>query len=469
MNDRRLAQWCGLALLAILSLFVAACLFTHPIADDLDFASGAREAGLFTAWRQQYLTWNGRYSSNLLALAVPLGGDTLVGYRMALVAMLAGTVAATYVFLRSLTDAFARIEVAAGALVLCGLYFCEMPAVGEGIFWYSSAVTYQAAIVVAALHFACVVRGRRANAARLPLSGAVAALVVVAGFNEVMMVMMVAAYGALLGAAVVEHDRAKPAVAMLLAAALASAFVVMHSPGNAARLQEYPLRHQLGRSLVMTSLQTIRFVAAWLASGPLLLASILWLSNADRLRAAIVPPPRPARLLFCLAGLLFVVPLAAFPAYWATGMLGQQRTMNTAYFAFLVLWFGALTLWATSGSLRARVVCAAAVELRLPLAVLLVISLAFTRNTYAIGSDFVTGRFRQFDQEMQERQRALRECRDLERTTCDIDPIRTVPASFFVLDVAENPDDWVNVAYARYSGLAQVRLRRPFIGDHVRY
>jgi hypothetical protein len=60
---------------------------------------------------------------------------------------------------------------------------------------------------------------------------------------------------------------------------------------------------------------------------------------------------------------------------------------------------------------------------------------------------------------MQARDRALRECRELGRTSCEIEPVRAVPASFFVLDAAENPHDWVNVAYARFYGLAEVRLK----------
>ena len=56
---------------------------------------------------------------------------------------------------------------------------------------------------------------------------------------------------------------------------------------------------------------------------------------------------------------------------------------------------------------------------------------------------------------MLERERALRDCRDTSRTTCDIAAIRAIPASFFVLDIAPAARDWVNVAYARYFGLSE--------------
>ena len=470
LSDRRLFPAIFPALLAIFGMFLAACMFAHPIGDDLDFASTAREAGIAVGWRQQYLTWNGRYTSNFFALMVPVGGGRLAAYRAALAATLAGSVAAAYALLRAAAGAsFTRIEAAAAALTLTVLYLCEMPSLGEGVYWYTSAVTYQAAIVVGAVHVACVVRSRRAGAPFF-LALALVLLVAAAGFNEVVMLMLVAAYMLLLGAAVVQRRPGRADFAMLLAAAAISAFVVFQSPGNSARLQEYPMRHQLGRSLAMTGLQTIRFLSAWMSSGPLLIASLLWLPGVDRpVPSAAASPRARAGLMLCVAGLLLAVPLAAFPAYWATGILGQQRTVNVAYFAFLVLWFAMLALWSASGSVRAVAVCTLARAMRRPIAALLVMSLALTGNSYAVASDFVTGRFRQFDRELQARDRALHECRQAAGTSCAIDPIRTRPASFFVMDISVNPHDWVNVAYARYYRLAQVRMRGADSGDHVRH
>jgi hypothetical protein len=457
------------ALVAIVGLFVAAGLFAHPVADDFDYASLARETGVSTAWRQHYLTWNGRYTSNLLVLAIPLPGDTLVRYRTAVASLLAVTVVALYMFLRSLAPGdFTAAEIATGAFALCVLYLCQMPSLGEGIYWYTSAVTYHAALVVAALHFACVAH-RWKHGTRPPLVVGVALLVAVAGFNEVIMVMMLVLYAALMLLAASRQGPDRIAAGTLLATAVVCAIIVAGSPGNAARAAEFPLRHQLGRSLMLTALQTVRFLAAWVSSGPLLVASVLWLSQAGRLGPAPELRQRRLHLMLCVAGILLVVPLSTFPAYWATGMLGQHRTMNTAYFAFLILWFIALGLWSAADSARAGAVRAAAVTLRTPLTLVLLMSLALTQNSYAVGADLMSGRFSRFDERMRQRNLTLRHCREAGRATCEIDPIEIAPASFFVLDISADPRDWVNVAYARYFGLAQVRRRPVPFSDHVRY
>jgi hypothetical protein len=456
------------ALLAVLGLFIAACVFAHPIADDFDYASHAREAGMSTAWRQQYLTWNGRYTSNLLTLAIPLAGHTLAGYRAAVASMLAATAPTLYLFLRALApDRFTHRETATGALVLCVLYLCQMPSIGEGLYWYTSAVTYHASLVVAAIQFACLAHSRRG---RMPaLVAAIVLAVALAGFNEVIMVLMLAVYGALVVVTTGESGPDRRRFSTLLAVAAGCAIVVAASPGNAVRLEQFPLRHQLGRSLAMTALHTVRFLAAWVSSGPLLIASMLWLPHAQRLAPGAALRPRRVHLLLCLFGLVLVVPAAAFPAYWATGVLGQHRTMNIAYFAFLILWFMALGLWSASNSSRACAVGAVAGQLRTPLTVMLLLSLALTQNSYRVGADWLSGRFARFDREMRERDRMLRGCHQAGGASCEIDPISMVPDSFFVLDISANPRDWVNVAYARYYRLTEVRLRPGAPVQHVRH
>jgi hypothetical protein len=232
----------------------------------------------------------------------------------------------------------------------------------------------------------------------------------------------------------------------------------------------FPAHYQLARSVGMSALQTLRFVGDWASSGSLLLATVVFAPMAVRLLGRHAPGPRLARQGFWLAvaGLLLVVPVGVFPAYWETGILGQHRTVNTALFAFLIFWFIAVSMWVTSGSRRASALSLFGHEWRLPLALLLVAALALTRNSYALGVDFVDGRFGAFHREMAARERALGECRDLARTSCEIEPIRTRPASFFVLDVSADPNDWVNVAYARYFGVAEVRLSAPD-SSHVRH
>jgi hypothetical protein len=221
---------------------------------------------------------------------------------------------------------------------------------------------------------------------------------------------------------------------------------------------------------VLSAFQTARFCADWLSNGAVLVAAVVFVPIAESWRRR-HPQPRPgaARLLrLLIAGLALVVPIAAFPAYWETGTLGQHRTANAAFFAFLLLSFCAIPTWLAARGEPPNALLALGRQWRWPLAALLVAALAFTRNSYALGSDLVSGRLARFDREMRDRYALLDACRRRGAHTCDIDPFAERPASFFVLDVSPEPTDWVNVAYARYFGLAQVRARTADIKDHVR-
>ena len=454
----------GVSLALVAAMFVAVSLFVHPVADDFDLASARRESGVLDASRQQYLTWNGRYSSNVLALAIPLEGTSVTSYRAAIAGILVSTFVATFLLGRALVGgAFTRGETAIGALAFVVLFLCGMPALGEGMYWYVSAVTYHVAIVAAAVYVALIAIGLRSGRTA-PIVAAAVLLFVVCGFNEVTSATVLV--GHLIALATVWSDSGgrRWAIAALCAVAAIGAAAIVGSPGNAARLAEYPARHSLVASVVMTGLQTVRFVSQWSTSGPLLLASAIWTGYADRI-GAMIPAPRARRYLAaCIAGLLLVAPLAAFPAYWATGILGQHRTLNTAYFEFLVLWFAALTCWCAWRPDMVAAFAAVSRQMRVPLAALLLVAVGLTHNSYDAVSDFASGKLRAYDRAMEERYATLEGCRARHDAVCQLTPIEA-PASLFSLDVSANEHDWVNVAYARYFGVPLVRVAPLSIPD----
>jgi hypothetical protein len=461
----------NLALAAILGPFLAACLFVHPMADDFIYASNAR-FGFWSAWLREYTGWNGRYASNALVLGGPLTFGWIEGYRVAAAVMILCTVLAVYLFVRALSaGGLTRRDALACALTLAALSLSQTPSIGEDIYWYTSAATYHAPFVIALLHFTLVIRylhrQHRTVGDRLNLALAIVLLAVLIGFNEVVMVMMLALYGALLTWSLLDDRRPRMLFGGLFAVTGLCALLVLLSPGNGTRQSMFPAHYQLVRSAGMSALQTLRFAVDWASSGSLLLATALVAPVAAKLWGRHAEDPRGITqgLWLAAAGLLLVVPISVFPAYWETGILGQHRTVNVAHFVFLMVWFIAMSLWMASGGTRASALRSFGHEWRLQLALMLVVALALTHNSYSLGLDFFEGRFTAFDREMKARERTLAACRDAAEPTCAIAAIHAKPASFFILDVSANPQDWVNVAYARYFRLAEVRLSAADPGD----
>src|SRR5262249_41882900 len=147
-------------------------------------------------------------------------------------------------------------------------------------YWYTSAATYQLWVVPALAQVALVIRYGRLERPtigdRLMLGLAGVLLIAVAGFNEVVMLMMLLLYAVWFAWGVRERSADRFRIAGFFAVILVCAAAVLLSPGNAVRQSMYSgVRHQLVRSAGWTALQTLRFGANWLSSGALLAAAIL--------------------------------------------------------------------------------------------------------------------------------------------------------------------------------------------------
>jgi hypothetical protein len=185
----------------------------------------------------------------------------------------------------------------------------------------------------------------------------------------------------------------------------------------------------------------------------------VWVPTVDRWVAATRPDPvRARRVAIALAaGMLMTVPIATFPAYWETGVLGQHRTINVAYFAFLLLGFAAASCVLAAGGSRADRLRTFCVSWHTPLTFLFAVAVLFSGNAYTVGSDLIAGRFTAFDRDMQSRYGAIAACRAVSEPVCRIDAVRSVPVSYVFADVSSAASDFVNAAYARYFGVRVVR------------
>jgi hypothetical protein len=458
----------NLALVAILGVFLTACLFARPIADDFIYASNAR-AGFWSAWLREYLGWNGRYASNAFVLGVP-AAPASAGYRVAAAAMLVSTAVALYAFVRTLAaDSVTRSDVLSCSLVFLALFVVQVPSIGESIYWFTSAATYQLPLALVRRY---VSHEHPGISERLGLALASVLLVIVVGSNEVIMLMMLGFYAAWMmlglrerarrsGESPRRRSRRLPPAGLFAVAALCALAVAL-SPGNGVRQSMFPqVHHQMGRSLVMTMLQTLRFSSDWISASALLLATALFMPIAEKLSRQWSPNPYRAKewLVVLVIGLLFVVPVAAFPAYWETGVLGQHRTVDMAYFVFLIMWFLLVVMWFAVNPGQAPRLATALEPFRISIAAVLIVLLALTRNSYVVGTDLISGRLSGFGREIDSRHAALEACAQQGLRTCEVPAIQNKPASFYVVDISSDPHDWVNASYARYFGLSEVHLR----------
>ena len=140
-----------------------------------------------------------------------------------------------------------------------------------------------------------------------------------------------------------------------------------------------------------------------------------------------------------LAVLLFTVYSGSFLPYFATGILGQHRTINYVFFYFIFLWLAFLISVSIKFSLRDKMVTFVNERWTFTLIIISIILMALTGNSYRILNDFTTGSFTKYDAEFIERQNTI-----LANNGAPITPLKNIPSTFRVVDVKSDTSWWVD-------------------------
>jgi hypothetical protein len=375
----------GASVLMGLRLLLHGCLarYAVPAADDFCYAANAPGTPLFDWLLGEYKNWNGRYFSNVLVGRGPLQWENaLFWYRIVPVALLIATWGCLYLLIRSVAPSIKRGMALFAATVVLLLYLDVMPEIGQGIYWYTGAITYQVGNVLLLLLIVQLTRLREAPWRKG--SAAAILLVLTIGMSETHMIL--ATFAMIIALAGVRG--ARTVLIPLIASAFICSAVVLFAPGNAERAAFFPEHHRLWHSLGMTAAQTGRFLLTWAFSPALLTASLAFGAFHSVLREHL-PTAVPGWLrnpVIIAALLVMLIVACVFPAYWSMGMLAQHRTLNVACFFFIPLWFWLLHLLLDRIDLRWPVILQ-----RIAMA-LAMVALLFTGNGWHALQDLRTGR-----------------------------------------------------------------------------
>ena len=201
--------------------------------------------------------------------------------------------------------------------------------------------------------------------------------------------------------------------------------------------------HRFIYSMFQTTLQMIRFTFQWIFSGVLILVSLLYLSfnqYVDSIYKLIRVHFFINRWIAICAqfGVLF---LAIFPAYWSTGIMGQHRTVNLAYFYFIILWFINITLWRDS-ILKLKFIYI--FNFKKYALILSIILVSFTNNSFSAWKDLLSQDAYDFNNQLNSRYLLL-DSVDVNSTNIQGLPVLTKkPKSIFIYDVSSNPNYFSN-------------------------
>lgn len=461
MNHRWLLN---LFLVLGLCRYIWLATYMHPYADDLTYANTAYQLPLTERLLNEYRSWNGRLASNILVLRGPLASghpQALLLYRCVPVLWIIGMVGTWLVLLRTAKlPVLPRELTFTAAMVLTTLWLHTLPDLTEGLYWYTGAVTYTLPHLLLILLIAAAVRLRQAATA---LAGAVCHVcivllsIMIIWSNEVHLTILVLASPLLLMVSSRMSDRWAHGAWLVLTVVLGAAVCSVVAPGNAVRASLFEGGGQVVHTAGWTVLQTVRFVVTWSLSPGLVLATMLgliWLRGQGPERVPHVPL-HWSSLAALMVGV--VVVCVALP-YWATGLLGQHRTVNVAWSLYLPLWCIFIVALDQQLLQPKGIVVPRSGPVRRWLTVAMVMALLAGGNDGRVAHDLLTGAAAQNDRAWNERYTTIRVAAKAGVQELYLSPVPQSTAALRIMELKRDPAHWTNMALVHYLDARPLRV-----------
>lgn len=443
-----------LSLLIILSPYIYISFFAQPIADDFTYAFKGKNYEIIEILKHEFFNWNGRYSSNLFVILNPIVFNSFVGYKLIPVFSILLTLFSFYFFVSAVSDLFTKTEKLSNSLILTLLYLYQMPIISEGIYWYTGLVTYHLGNILLLLIltlFFKYFKNKFIINKYMHQSIIFILIFIIIGLNEVIMLNLLIYSFVCFFIAYIRKFQSKHFLILLFAFSIICSAIVFFAPGNNNREALFFNNHNFTSSFINSIIQTFRFIFEWLSSIPLIIVSIFYFFINKQLSAKEFIFKNSFFLTPIISTLLIFITVfvCIFPAYWATGILGQQRSVNVAYFLFLILWFINLTV--VFNNLKGYSIHSHLTpEIKLFAVLLMLISFSVTKNGLSLITDIAYSKEIQYNKLMTDRCNSLSIFNRNSTDTIYLKKIPNPPKTLFILDITENSECWMNKGYNVY-------------------
>lgn len=409
--------------------------FTHPIADDFVFGFKAKTEGLVDLVKNTYLTWNGRYSGNFFIHLFTINIDSLVFYRAFLFACFLFFILSFRAFIGSLLVGIDPRSLWAISIVGVLTYLSITANIAEGFYWYTSVVYYQLSLSFFLIFLSLIIYYLRQQVLMnksLHLVTLFLTEFITLGMNETIAITTVFVSAVLFLSVVLKRKEHALVFGLVLLVSIIGVLLVVLSPGNENRMATYEGSQDLLTSFLMSFLQSVRFIFSFVLS----FSGLFFVLFTSCFYAYFTPLLQKIKTRYLFLSFPIITFLCVFPSYYATGILGQHRTLNVAALFFIIML--AVVALKVGKGLKDRLP-------RKPEKMMLYFMLFFflIGNGRSVVMDLYSGNAQQYSKELNQRYVVLKEA----KSTQNLYKLSRQPKSIFIMDITGDSTNWVDQSY----------------------
>lgn len=417
--------------------FLVLSFYNHPSADDFCNTNLTIKHGVVHMTKWWYFNWSGRYFSNFLASANPLILGNLIVYNLIPIITLISTILILYIFLKQIIESPTKIVFLLSLITYTSILITK-PTISEGIYWYTSIVTYEFANIYILLIGICMLKYALNNKLKYFIL-AILFSVLLIGSNETSMII----YDTIIFVITIFTYKREKTLVLLTAIALFFSIIVVIAPGNQIRGAYFTNSHLINYSLYQTILFFRNNILNWIT-----IPSITILLISFNTKISIDLPIYKSIIILALIPLVGI-----FPGFWAMGTISPERSINVIHFIFTVTYV--VTFIKIIEPINLHLTTSNNI-LKYFITAILIILIISNVNVRSLIKDLASGNAAEFSKRKNERINEIK--KNKKANDFRFKKITNIPSTIFVSDLDSNKTDWKNKCFCEFYKIKNVTV-----------
>lgn len=439
--------------------YLALSFFSFPSADDFAFTNLAKEKGIWDSIIHLYLSWTGRYSSALFMVLNPMLLNSLALYQICSI-LLISLLLLSYLKLGHFFARFYKFHGNAG-LIIGTVFFVSFIAhirsQSQGLYWYTGYVVYILPLTFVNLLIPQIHKLHR-NLKLIDFLLVSLLIVFLVAFNELLLLYINS--GLLLLFLYFKKTKKFLIYTSLFIISIISSLIVIAAPGNRIRAAKFERLEPFWLDMIQWPLVTLEHLVNFISFPTFFHMAFFYFLGKQSKQAKIYKLSFKLSLRNSFSLLFLIVFIGMLPGFIAIGGQPPSRADNLIFYFYLIgLTFISYELGLADSIKIYRFFNRIKISnLSQVFTILLLSSVFLSKTIFAYISLIDAPKYLK-----ELKQRALI-AKDFAVNSPSepvyFKPLSVYPQSIHFSEMSPNKQDWKNIAYSTYYGIASVEIKK---------